>query len=31
MSTVTNPSYRQRIGYQAGLLGGFALMAAACW
>jgi len=29
MSTVANPSYRQRIGYQAGLLGGFALMAAA--
>ena len=29
MSTVANPTYRQRIGYQAGLLGGFALVAAA--
>jgi electron transport complex protein RnfG len=29
MSTVANPTYRQRVGYQAGLLGGFALVAAA--
>jgi electron transport complex protein RnfG len=29
MSTVANPTYRQRVGYQAGLLGGFALIAAA--
>ncbi|MBN2886932.1 MAG: electron transport complex subunit RsxG [Chromatiaceae bacterium] len=29
MSTVANPSYRQRVGYQAGLLGGFTLIAAA--
>ncbi|MBK5967777.1 MULTISPECIES: electron transport complex subunit RsxG [Thiorhodovibrio] len=29
MSAVLNPSYRQRIGYQAGLLGGFAMVAAA--
>lgn len=29
MTTVANPSYRQRIGYQAGLLGGFTLIAAA--
>ena len=29
MSTVTVPSYRKRIGYQAGLLGGFTLIAAA--
>ena len=29
MNTVAHPTYRQRIGYQAGLLGGFALVAAA--
>ncbi|MGB5830666.1 MAG: electron transport complex subunit RsxG [Thiohalocapsa sp.] len=29
MTTVANPTYRQRVGYQAGLLGGFALVAAA--
>jgi electron transport complex protein RnfG len=29
MSTVANPTYRQRVGYQAGLLGGFSLVAAA--
>lgn len=29
MTTVVNPSYRQRVGYQAGLLGGFTLIAAA--
>jgi electron transport complex protein RnfG len=29
MNTVANPTYRQRIGYQAGLLGGFSLVAAA--
>jgi electron transport complex protein RnfG len=29
MSTVANPTYRQRVGYQAGLLGGFAMVAAA--
>jgi electron transport complex protein RnfG len=29
MSTCANPSYRERVGYQAGLLGGFALVAAA--
>lgn len=29
MTTILNPSYRQRIGYQAGLLGGFAMVAAA--
>ncbi len=29
MSTVAEPSYRKRIGYQAGLLGGFTLIAAA--
>ncbi|MBK1649929.1 electron transport complex subunit RsxG [Rhabdochromatium marinum] len=29
MTTIVNPSYRQRIGYQAGLLGGFAMVAAA--
>ena len=29
MTTVANPTYRQRIGYQAGLLGGFAMVAAA--
>jgi len=29
MSTVTEPAYRKRIGYQAGLLGGFATLAAA--
>ena len=29
MSTVVNPTYRQRVGYQAGLLGGFSLVAAA--
>ncbi|EIC20026.1 electron transport complex subunit RsxG [Thiorhodovibrio frisius] len=29
MTAVLNPSYRQRIGYQAGLLGGFAMVAAA--
>ena len=29
MNTVANPTYRQRVGYQAGLLGGFALIAAA--
>jgi len=29
MSTVATPTYRQRVGYQAGLLGGFALIAAA--
>ncbi len=29
MSDVLNPSYRERIGYQAGLLGGFSLLAAA--
>jgi electron transport complex protein RnfG len=29
MSTVLNPTYRQRVGYQAGLLGGFAMVAAA--
>ena len=29
MSTVAEPSYRKRIGYQAGLLGGFATLAAA--
>ncbi len=28
MSDVSEPSYRQRIGYQAGLLGGFATLAA---
>ena len=29
MSSVANPTYRQRVGYQAGLLGGFAMVAAA--
>lgn len=29
MSTVAEPTYRKRIGYQAGLLGGFATLAAA--
>ncbi|WPL16028.1 Nitrogen fixation protein RnfG [Thiorhodovibrio winogradskyi] len=29
MTAILNPSYRQRIGYQAGLLGGFAMVAAA--
>ncbi|MCF7983141.1 MAG: electron transport complex subunit RsxG [Thiohalocapsa sp.] len=29
MSTVANPTYRRRVGYQSGLLGGFALVAAA--
>jgi electron transport complex protein RnfG len=29
MTTVSNPTYRQRVGYQAGLLGGFSLVAAA--
>jgi electron transport complex protein RnfG len=29
MSNVANPAYRERVGYQAGLLGGFALVAAA--
>ncbi len=29
MTTVAQPSYRKRIGYQAGLLGGFTLIAAA--
>jgi Na+-translocating ferredoxin:NAD+ oxidoreductase subunit G len=29
MSTVANPTYRSRVGYQAGLLGGFAMVAAA--
>ena len=29
MSTMANPTYRQRVGYQAGLLGGFAMVAAA--
>ena len=29
MSTVAEPAYRKRIGYQAGLLGGFATLAAA--
>jgi Na+-translocating ferredoxin:NAD+ oxidoreductase subunit G len=29
MSTVAEPTYRKRIGYQAGLLGGFTLIAAA--
>lgn len=29
MNTVASPKYRQRVGYQAGLLGGFALVAAA--
>jgi electron transport complex protein RnfG len=29
MSTVAEPSYRKRVGYQAGLLGGFATLAAA--
>jgi electron transport complex protein RnfG len=29
VSTVAEPSYRKRIGYQAGLLGGFATLAAA--
>jgi len=29
MTTLANPTYRQRVGYQAGLLGGFALVAAA--
>ena len=29
MSTVAEPSYRRRIGYQSGLLGGFSMMAAA--
>lgn len=29
MSTIAEPSYRKRIGYQAGLLGGFTLIAAA--
>jgi electron transport complex protein RnfG len=29
MSTVAEPSYRKRVGYQAGLLGGFTLIAAA--
>jgi electron transport complex protein RnfG len=29
MSDVLNPAYRDRIGYQAGLLGGFSLLAAA--
>jgi electron transport complex protein RnfG len=28
-TTVANPGYRERVGYQAGLLGGFALVAAA--
>jgi electron transport complex protein RnfG len=28
-TTVVNPSYRQRVGYQAALLGGFAMVAAA--
>ncbi|MGB5732855.1 MAG: electron transport complex subunit RsxG [Thiohalocapsa sp.] len=30
MSTVAEPSYRKRVGYQAGLLGSFAMIAAAC-
>jgi electron transport complex protein RnfG len=29
MNTVTAPAYRKRLGYQAGLLGGFALLSAA--
>ena len=29
MNTVTGPGYRKRLGYQAGLLGGFALLSAA--
>jgi len=29
MTTVAEPSYRKRVGYQAGLLGGFTLIAAA--
>jgi electron transport complex protein RnfG len=29
MSDVLSPSYRERVGYQAGLLGGFSLLAAA--
>jgi electron transport complex protein RnfG len=29
MTTVADPSYRKRVGYQAGLLGGFTLIAAA--
>ncbi|MCF1182472.1 electron transport complex subunit RsxG [Marichromatium gracile] len=29
MNTLAEPSYRARVGYQAGLLGGFALLAAA--
>ena len=29
MSTIAEPSYRKRVGYQAGLLGGFATLAAA--
>ena len=29
MSTVAEPSYRKRVGYQAGLLGGFAMISAA--
>ena len=29
MNTVTEPGYRKRLGYQAGLLGGFALLSAA--
>jgi electron transport complex protein RnfG len=29
MTTVANPTYRERVGYQAGLLGGFAMVAAA--
>jgi electron transport complex protein RnfG len=29
MSTVAEPTYRKRVGYQAGLLGGFTLIAAA--
>ena len=29
MSTVAEPTYRKRIGYQAGLLGGFSTLAAA--
>jgi H+/Na+-translocating ferredoxin:NAD+ oxidoreductase subunit G len=29
MNTVTEPAYRKRLGYQAGLLGGFALLSAA--
>jgi electron transport complex protein RnfG len=28
-TTIANPSYRQRVGYQAALLGGFAMVAAA--